>query len=187
MGPGVGVDHVVGPFFGWNSANCLIDPVLEPDADSVEFYCKSVGHCDVVLQIVKHRVTGVIAEHEGVHNYDLAVALGFCIFEHIAAIVLVFVDGYAFFLHVRCIVTVPGVVNTDHYAENIGAVLQAVAVPSPFQCACCIAAYAGIDYVQIEVRIAGYEEICGEKYIACSEGIGACFSSACIGDAVTGE
>ncbi len=70
----------------------------------------------VVLEVGEHWVVGVVAEHEWFHDYDLAVGLCFCVFEHVAAVVFVFFDLYAFLLLIGVVVTEPEVVDAYHYA-----------------------------------------------------------------------
>jgi hypothetical protein len=183
--PWMGVDHVVCPFFGWDLCDFCVDKFLQRDEHGVEFGGEPVDYCDVISQVGEHRVLWVAAEHEGFGDYDLAVALGLGVFEHVATIVFVFVGGYAFYVEFGFGVAIPQVVYADHEAEDVGSVEEAVFVPSEFERSCGVAAYAGVYHFQIELGVFGGQDFGDDGYVSFTQG--ADVASACGGNAVAGE
>lgn len=122
--------------------------MLNGDECRIELFGELVHYVDVVLEGFVHGIIAVGAEHERLHEYELTAALIFCVLEDVLIVGSVLLYSYCLCLSgVVLAVGPPEVVYSNHDTENIGFLIYAVSLPSPFESSCGIAVDAAVEYL----------------------------------------
>ena len=164
------------------SLKCLVEKLVERDICVSILVCELSYDGEKTRKVVSYLCFIGAIEKEGSKDNYLCVGIFLEAFEYAAVIELDLLVGGGD--HIP-IVSVPEVIDTDKYRDNVGLECDSVGIESVEELTCAVSAYAEIDELKLKLGVSFFYERCGIGRISVAEVVIVSSVSACIGDAVT--